>query len=188
MKMFKKLMAVALAGVMALTLLAGCANKIVPVSEKEILACITDSNPASYPGKDGVVKITLKGAEEADAVKTLKVLQDYKEANKDTEILNQHGYIDSDVFMANSSAFAEALGVTAETKEKVTIGCVKIEDYQSQYMQEVHNNQLANQLLVYARAVNYGYAKAGEGTISLKIGKIGDENYVVAVARLPMEE
>ena len=47
MKMFKKLMAVALAGVMALTLLAGCANKIVPVSEKEILACITDSNPAS---------------------------------------------------------------------------------------------------------------------------------------------
>ena len=188
MKMFKKLMAVALAGVMALTLLAGCANKIVPVSEKEILACITDSNPLSYRGKDGDVKITLKGAEETDAVKALKVLQDYKEANKDTEILNQHGYIDSDVFMANSSAFAEALGVTAETKEKVTIGCVKIEDYQSQYMKEMHNNQLANQLLVYARAVNYGYAKAGEGTISLKIGKIGDENYVVAVARLPMEE
>lgn len=189
MKMFKKLMAVALAGVMALTLLAGCANKIVPVSEKEILACITDSNPASYPGKDGVaVKITLKGAEETDAVKALKVLQDYKEANKDTEILNQHGYIDSDVFMANSSAFAEALGVTAETKEKVTIGCVKIEDYQSQYMQEAHNSQLANSLLSRARAVNYGYAKAGEGTISLKIGKIGDENYVVAVARLPMEE
>ena len=109
MKMFKKLMAVALAGVMALTLLAGCANKIVPVSEKEILACITDSNPVSYPGKDGVVKITLKGAEEADAVKALKVLQDYKEANKDTEILDQNGYIDVNVFMANNSAFAEAL-------------------------------------------------------------------------------
>lgn len=186
MKMFKKLMAVALAGVMALTLLAGCANKIVPVSEKEVLALITDSNPITY-GKE---KVTLKGADETAAVKALKVIQDYKEANKDAEIVNDSGYINHTSFMGYATELQKELNVTDETKELVLLSCTKVEDYQSQSMQEMHNYELFRRLTGSGLQVNSAHKvlKSGEGTISLKIGKIGDENYIVAVTYLPTEE
>ena len=186
MKMFKKLMAVALAGVMALTLLAGCANKIVPVSEKEVLALITDNNPITY-GKE---KVTLKGADETAAVKALKVIQDYKEANKDAEIVNDSGYIDHMSFMGYATELQKELNVTDETKELVLLSCIKVEDYQSQSMQEMHNYELFQRLIHSGLQVNSApkVLKSGEGTISLKIGKIGDENYIVAVTYLPTEE
>ena len=186
MKMFKKLMAVALAGVMALTLLAGCANKIVPVSEKEVLALITDNNPITY-GKE---KVTLKGADETAAVKALKVIQDYKEANKDAEIVNDSGYIDHMSFMGYATELQKELNVTDETKELVLLSCTKVEDYQSQSMQEMHNYELFQRLIHSGLQVNSApkVLKSGEGTISLKIGKIGDENYIVAVTYLPTEE
>lgn len=187
MKMFKKLMAVALAGVMALTLLAGCANKIVPVSEKEILALITDSNPITYGGTE---KVTLKGADETAAVKALKVIQDYKEANKDAEIVNDSGYINYTSFMGYATELQKELNVTDETKELVLLSCIKVEDYQSQSMQEMHNYELFQRLIGSGLQVNSAHKvlKSGEGTISLKIGKIGDENYIVAVTYLPTEE
>lgn len=186
MKMFKKLMAVALAGVMALTLLAGCANKIVPVSEKEVLALITDNNPITY-GKE---KVTLKGADETAAVKALKVIQDYKEANKDAEIVSDSGYLNSTTFMGYATELQKELNVTDETKELVLLSCTKVEDYQSQSMQEMHNYELFQRLIHSGLQVNSAHKvlKSGEGTISLKIGKIGDENYIVAVTYLPTEE
>lgn len=186
MKMFKKLMAVALAGVMALTLLAGCANKIVPVSEKEVLALITDNNPITY-GKE---KVTLKGADETAAVKALKVIQDYKEANKDAEIVSDSGYLNSTTFMGYATELQKELNVTDETKELVLLSCTKVEDYQSQSMQEMHNYELFQRLIHSGLQVNSApkVLKSGEGTISLKIGKIGDENYIVAVTYLPTEE
>ena len=79
MKMFKKLMAVALAGVMALVVLTGCASNAV--STKEIMANITDNNPVSIWGRS----VTLKSAAEDDAVKVMQILQAYKAAHKDAE-------------------------------------------------------------------------------------------------------
>ena len=72
MKMMKKLMAVALAGVMALTLLAGCGNPYA-LSVKEIMNYIEDENPVEL---DEGTRVTLKAAADTDAVTLAGLLND----------------------------------------------------------------------------------------------------------------
>ena len=186
MKMFKKLMAVALAGVMALALLAGCANKVVAVSESEILAAMTDRNPYTWHTSKGEVKVTYKAADSAEAAKVVKFLQSYVAENKDAKLVTNN-LANYDVIRENRNALKEALGVTNETKDVVFVNWVKVEDYKGQYNQEYQSVQLANKLVV-GSALNGADVKGGEGTVSVKMDKIGSDTYVVCVTRVPMAE
>ena len=173
MKMFKKLMAVALAGVMALVVLTGCASNAV--STKEIMANITDNNPVSIWGS----KVTLKSAAEDDAVKAVQVLQTYKAANKDAEW--------GEDFAPCMPEIEEKLDI--KENEYVGISAVKIETYQSKTLKEVQNAQIASELIGDLYDLQYNHVELGsEGTISMKIDKIGDDTYIVAIIRVPAAE
>ena len=175
MKMFKKLMAVALAGVMALVVLTGCASNAV--STKEIMANITDSNPVSILGKS----VTLKSAAEDDAVKVMQILQAYKAEHKDAE--------KREVIASCLPKIMEALGI--KENEYVGISATKIETYQSKTLKEMQNAQIADKL-TNPRALralqNGNFEDGAEGTISMKIDKLGDDTYIIAVIRVPAAE
>lgn len=88
MKMFKKLMAVALAGVMALAVLTGCGSS---VNEKEIIAIVNDAVKATVAGVVGEVtgeekEITFKAADSElkDKTKAVAGIVEEKIGEKDT--------------------------------------------------------------------------------------------------------
>ena len=176
MKMFKKLMAVALAGVMALVVLTGCASNAV--STKEIMANITDNNPVSICVNQVVKRVTLKSAAEDDAVKVMQILQTYKAAHKDAE-----GYSD---FVSCRREIKEKLNM--KENEYVGISAVKIETYQSKTIKEMQNAQIASELTNPETLQGGNFKDGAEGTISMKIDKIGDDTYIIAVIRVPAAE
>lgn len=88
MKMFKKLMAVALAGVMALAVLTGCGSS---VNEKEVIAIVNDAVKATVAGVVGEVtgepkEITFKAADSElkDKTKAVAGIVEEKIGEKDT--------------------------------------------------------------------------------------------------------
>lgn len=88
MKMFKKLMAVALAGVMALAVLTGCGSS---VNEKEVIAIVNDAVKATVAGVVGKVtgeekEITFKAADSElkDKTKAVAGIVEEKIGEKDT--------------------------------------------------------------------------------------------------------
>ena len=172
MKMFKKLMAVALAGVMALVVLTGCASNAV--STKEIMANITDNNPVSIRGRS----VTLKSAAEDDAVKVMQILQAYKAAHKDAEEDRDFAPCLPDIM--------EKLDI--KENEYVGISRVKIETYQSKTIKEMQNAQIASALTAPQTLRPGNFEDGAEGTISMKIDKIGDDTYIIAVIRVPVAE
>ena len=172
MKMFKKLMAVALAGVMALVVLTGCASNAV--STKEIMANITDNNPVSIRGRS----VTLKSAAEDDAVKVMQILQAYKAAHKDAEEDRDFAPCLPDIM--------EKLDI--KETEYVGISRVKIETYQSKTIKEMQNAQIASALTAPQTLRPGNFEDGAEGTISMKIDKIGDDTYIIAVIRVPAAE
>ena len=172
MKMFKKLMAVALAGVMALVVLTGCASNAV--STKEIMANITDNNPVSIRDRS----VTLKSAAEDDAVKVMQILQAYKAAHKDAEEDRDFAPCLPDIM--------EKLDI--KENEYVGISGVKIETYQSKTIKEMQNAQIASALTAPQILRPGNFEDGAEGTISMKIDKIGDDTYIIAVIRVPAAE
>ena len=178
MKMFKKLMAVALAGVMALVVLTGCASNAY--NTKEVLDIITDGNPI----KVGPLSVTLKATGEEDAAKVMKVYQKYMET-KDAKI--------DDMWEATVENIDAALEV-AKTTDTILVSCVKLETYQSKTMQKEKYAALANSLLqgksIRYRHVNRASNLTGEldGTASLKVDNIGEDTYAVLVVRIPAKK
>lgn len=88
MKMFKKLMAVALAGVMALAVLTGCGSSL---NEKEVIAVVNDAIKATVAGVVGEAtgeekEITFKAADSElkDKTKAVAGIVEEKIGEKDT--------------------------------------------------------------------------------------------------------
>ena len=176
MKMFKKLMAVALAGVMALVVLTGCASNAVKT--KEILANLNDMTQGM---------VTLEDAGEADAVKAIGVLKEFKakEAYKDKAVEDMIGC--DDVGKVKDQAVAEALAaklVATAGSEDVIVSYAKVNDYKSATFTEAQYKLMAHQLEENGMPID---AVRGEtkdtGKISMKVDTIGDDTYVIAVIR-----
>ena len=173
MKMMKKLMAVALAGVMALTLLAGCGNPYA-LSVKEIMNYIEDENPVEL---DEGISVTLKAAADTDAVTLADQLNDAitaedNQRRSETEILRQC-----------QAALKEKL---QKEGEYVAASYVKVPATESETLKKWTNHEMAYRLIYYRVQLSDVSAKDGsEGTISICIRKIGDTNYVFAVIRTP---
>ena len=179
MKMMKKLMAVALAGVMALTLLAGCGNPYA-LSVKEIMNYIEDENPVvlDYDAEtDTEIRVTLKAAADTDAVTLAGLLNEAitaedNQRRSETEILRQC-----------QAALKEKL---QKEGEYVAASYVKVPATESETLKKWTNHEMAYRLIYYRVQLSDVSAKDGsEGTISICIRKIGDTNYVFAVIRTP---
>lgn len=181
MKMFKKLMAVALAGVMALVVLTGCASDAAKT--KEILNILIDGNPVRAAGID----VNLSAAKtNDDAVKVMNALQAYQAEHKDANI---------DQIIA-STDYAKALDV-ANTTDTFAVGFTDVPDYQSKTMQEKQAYTVASGLktsLGYSGAiakdasVKAALKNGMDATASLVVDKIGDKTYAVVVVRIPAQK
>ncbi len=175
MKMFKKLMAVALAGVMALVVLTGCASNAV--STKEILACINDTL-ARY----GNVKfVAAQNDDEAKAA--MKIFQTYKAEHKEAEI--------EEVVENSLAKVAEQLKARDNTKEEILVSYAKVDELTSQSLKERQNKELAMELLSEENMKSLNgrtWKNDATGTISMQMDKIGDDTYIVAVIHVPAVE
>ena len=177
MKMFKKLMAVALAGVMALVVLTGCASNAVKT--KEILANLNDMYQDEF---------TLEDAGEADAAKAIEVLKALKakEAYKDKTVEDMIGC--DDVGKVKDQAVAEALFaklVATAGSEDVTVSYAKVNDYKSATFTEYQYKLMAHQLEENGMPVDEVRGETKDtGKISMKVDTIGDDTYVIAVVRV----
>ena len=168
MKMLKKLMAVALAGVMALVVLTGCAGSAIKT--KEILANLKDLTGGEY---------TLEDVGEADAQKVAAVVKEFKakEEYKDTKVEN----------LIHEDAVKEKLKaelVPADNKDYVGVSYAKVEDYQSKYYTKALYNIIANDLNDHEMDLANSAGELGDtDKVSLCVAEIGDDTYVFEVIR-----
>ena len=137
MKMMKKLMAVALAGVMALTLLAGCGNPYA-LSVKEIMNYIEDENPVVLDYNRREPRVTLKAAADTDAVTLAGLLNDAitaedNQRRSETEILRQCQTVLQEKLTPQDGEYVAASYVkvpAAESEEADELQCGNFVDQQ----------------------------------------------------------
>ena len=176
MKMMKKLMAVALAGVMALTLLAGCGNPYA-LSVKEIMNYIEDANPVVLDYNRRKPSVTLKAAADTDAVTLAGLLNNaiIAEDNK--------GKSETEILRLCRDTLKEKL---QKEGEYVAASYVKVPAMESETIKKLTNYSVATSLINYNIQLSDASAEDGsEGTISICIRKIGNTDYVFAVIRTP---
>lgn len=166
MKMLKKLMAVALAGVMALVVLTGCASKVLDT--KEIIANMNDS----FHG------YTLEDAGDADAVKAATILKELKgkEEHKDDKI--------DALLNCAEDELTKAL-VAKQGVESVEVTYAELQDFKSTTMTEAKSKLIAMKLSntqgIYLDDI--GENEGNTGKISMTAEQIGEKTYVIAVIR-----
>ena len=179
MKMFKKLMAVALAGVMALVVLTGCASNAL--NSKEIVDCINDSiGSVAFLNAD----MKLTATDEADAAKLASVLKEYKAKEEYKEFTVEQ--------------LLDVNGVKQEIRKKlvaedntdmVLISYAELKDYQSKYFGEAKNSMIASELMNNIKPIAGSSAEYEKtGTASLKEDTFGDDAYVFAVVRVSLKK
>lgn len=174
MKLFKKLMAVALAGAMALTVLTGCGGALNKADLIELLNDFTQ----------GKVTFTDAGAKQADAV--IELLQTKYDKASDEE---KKTFDPRKALFGETEAEKElrgALGISETEKDTYSIGIGQVKNYNSQYAKE---NQTA---LMYISMIKsgrntitlYGCDMVSDhATISVDYVTFGDAEYFVIVQR-----
>ena len=188
MKLFKKLMAVALAGAMALTVLTGCGSV---VNQKELFSVIKDVTQARTNGEGEIVQGDGTLAKQAfNLTKTFAEnhQSSIKEHMNDEYAIHQ---IVSDAGVRDSGnrdmAGLRAI-VPAGSKDAYYVGCAEVKDYQSKYMTENQMIELAVSLIQMSGNVQINQNRADYGdlgnnaTVHLYSGQIAEKNYVFMVA------
>lgn len=177
MKMFKKLMAVALAGVMALTVLTGCAGTI---NKKEYFNVLSDV--AKTEG------ITLEKGTDELANNVLSKVKDYAENHSQ----GIYGTVDQMAISALGSAdieneynkdYAKIRSIVPDgAKEQYSVMWAPMDEYKSkdfQNMQELLNVAKSNNETLNELADGYELDKTA--TVSIASRKIGDTTFLVIV-------
>ena len=177
MKPVKKLLSIALACAMVLTLLTGCGASEKKIGEyiKEMPSVTLESQ--STNGPDSHVK--LKPTSDADAALLASKLEDWLSSPENADkspldFLNDTSY---DAYEAFTGSFADSYKL-----EYVGISYVKLPDSKFDSRDAWAAYQLVQNIC------NISVCDAddnSEGTISLKTQKIGDDTYVFAVIRTP---
>ena len=183
MKMFKKLMAVALAGVMALTVLTGCAGTI---NKKEYFNVLSDMAKMD--------DITLERGTDELANNVLSKVKDYAENHSQ----GIYGTVDQMAAYALNSADIESEGkdyakirsiVPDGAKEQYTVMWAPMDEYKSkdfQNMQELLNVAKSNSETLNKIAA--GYKLDNTATVSIASRKIGDTTFLVIVSVQAVKE
>ena len=184
MKMFKKLMAVALAGVMALAVLTGCGTS---VNEKEIIKIFNDTLKTSQA-------ISIMESKDI-AVKEVKADSDVKAmAQKVAGILASDVKDDSTIktqMLAKASDIYKALD---DTQNEYLIGYTQKIKYDSKLYNSLDSGIDAISILVNSATINpvaksdkYEYVKDATSLIGFADVTINGVTYTIAVIKTPTQ-
>lgn len=176
MKMFKKLMAVALAGVMALTVLTGCAGA---VNKKDAIAYLNDTKALADYG----VK-TIEAGDSALAKEVLSKVKTYAEnhANKHvTEVTYAENALHSLYEDDDVAGIIKAI-VPDKTEDAYYLAYAIMPELKSKEMQNQRDYMIAQELEDNIVELNGVDENLGDKAVaSIASTKIGDDTFVVVV-------
>ena len=186
MKMFKKLMAVALAGVLALTVLTGCGSS---VDRKEFVRFLNDS--FKYATASGVIELSDAGKEQADKVIAL-VQEAYNKTADDKKadfepmaaLQNKPEVSGPSKLNPYYESVEKALGLTKDTKDTYLFNIVTVDKNTSEFNQKYATSQLAQKAMESLVPLVNGGDFGNKGTVSFDTVTLGDTEYLVVVAKI----
>ena len=198
MKLFKKLMAVALAGAMALTVLTGCGSV---VNEKELFSVLKDYTQQMTNGEGEIVQGDGTLAKQAFNL-TKTFAENHQSAIKEHPYYGpyddaiQQIVLDAGVRNSSNTDMAGLRAIVpAGSRDAYYVSCAEVKDYQSKLMTEKQMNELAISLIdmqmqgsVQINQNVADYDDLGNTmTIHLYSGQIAEKNYVFMVAVVAAE-
>lgn len=186
MKRLRKLLGILLTGVMALTLLAGCAGT-ASLNEKEILATIKDYCKVSgyYDDDDIETDTTNYAKKAADAIKTY-----YSDPEKDQTISVEKLVASADYYYYPSSAADVAKIAVAVVPEGSTdsfyLHCIAAEPYMVPSLKAQQNMLIAQSLLSHPSQLNRS-DRPGDAKVFLSLctETFNGKTYIFLIARCP---
>lgn len=186
MKMFKKLMAVALAGVLALTVLTGCGSS---VDRKEFVRYLNDN--VKFLAGSGMIELSDAGKEQADKVIALvqeaynKTADDKKADFDPMDALENEAEITGPSKLnPNYESVEKALGLTKDTKDTYLFNIVTVDKNTSEYNKKYATSQLAQKAMTEMETLVKGDGFGNKGTVSSDTVTLGDTEYLVVVAKI----
>lgn len=165
MKLFKKLMAVALAGAMALVVLTGCAATL---DKRELINYLNDTNPG--------VTFTDAGAKQSEALVTM-IKAAYDKAEDKAAFDPADALYDADGSLA---AARSAVGVKEDDHDRCEARVGKMKEFKGQYSKD-HAAVALFQSAESVTLVDGTGLYSDHGTISISYVTLGDTEYFVAV-------
>ena len=186
MKMFKKLMAVALAGVLALTVLTGCGSS---VDRKEFVRYLNDN--VKFLAGSGMIELSDAGKEQADKVIAL-VQEAYNKTADDKKadfdpmkaLKNEPEISGPSKLNPEYESVEKALGLTKDTKDTYLFNIVTVDKNTSEYNQKYATSQLAQKAMKNLVRLVRGDGSGNKGTVSFDTVTLGDTEYLVVVAKI----
>lgn len=193
MKLFKKLMAVALAGAMALTVLTGCGSV---VNQKELFSVVKDVIQGVTNGEKEIVQ-----GDGSLAKQAFNLTKTYAE-NHQSFIKEHMGDMDAVRAIVLDAGVRESYNtdiaglraiVPAGSRDAYYVSCAEVKDYQSKFMTENQMLELAMMLTEMSFNVQINENVAGHddlgdtATVHLYSGRIAEKNYVFMVAVIAAE-
>ena len=186
MKMFKKLMAVALAGVLALTVLTGCGSS---VDRKEFVRYLNDN--VKFLAGSGMIELSDAGKEQADKVIAL-VQEAYNKTADDKKadfdpmkaLKNEAEITRPSKLNPNYESVEKALGLTKDTKDTYMFNVVTVDKNTSEYNKKYATSQLAQKAMKNLVPLVNGDGQGNKGTVSFDTVTLGDTEYLVVVAKI----
>lgn len=187
MKLFKKLMAVALAGAMALTVLTGCGSV---VNQKELFSVVKDVIQGVTNGEKEIVQ-----GDGSLAKQAFNLTKTYAE-NHQSFIKEHMGDMDAVRAIVLDAGVRESYNtdiaglraiVPAGSRDAYYVSCAEVKDYQSKFMTENQMLELAMMLTEMSFNVQINENVAGHddlgdtATVHLYSGQIAEKNYVFMV-------
>ncbi len=178
MKMFKKLMAVALAGVMALVVLTGCAAS---VNKKELVALLSDMDSFPYG------KVEYKETSKDQANKVIELVQKAYNNTKEEDKANfdpMGALYSEDDENWDYPEINKALGIDDKTEDEYSFAIVELKKYSSQYNQDHATMALAMDVVQARDSLNDKDAEGNNGTVSINTVTLGSTEYLVVVFKV----
>lgn len=185
MKRLRKLLGILLTGVMALTLLAGCAGT-ASLNEKEILATIKDYCKVSgyYDDDDIETDTTNYAKKAADAIKTY-----YSDPEKDQTISVEKLVASAEYDYTPSSAKDIAKIAVAVVPEGSTdsfyLHCIAAEPYMVPSLKAQQNMLIAQSLLSHPSQLSRSGRPGDKVFLSLCTETFNGKTYIFLIARCP---
>lgn len=185
MKRLRKLLGILLTGVMALTLLAGCAGT-ASLNEKEILATIKDYCKVSgyYYDDDIETDTTNYAKKAADAIKTY-----YSDPEKDQTISVEKLVASAEYDYTPSSAKDVAKIAVAVVPEGSTdsfyLHCIAAEPYMVPSLKAQQNMLIAQSLLSHPTQLSRPGRSGDKVFLSLCTETFNGKTYIFLIARCP---
>ena len=186
MKRLRKLLGILLTGVMALTLLAGCAGT-ASLNEKEILATIKDYCKVSGYYDDGDIETdtTNYAKKAADAIKTY-----YSDPKNDQTISVEELVASADYYYYPSSAADVAKIAAAVIPDGSTdsfyLNCIAAEPYMVPSLKAQQNMLIAQSLLFSSSSQLSHSDRSGDKVfLSLCTETFNGKTYIFLIARCP---